>query len=112
MKKLLLALAMTCSVAHAEIWNGNKLLEQMNGTSLEQVGASAYVLGVLDGLIFKGVCLNSRVSVGQVFEVVKATIIAQPENRHYPAAVFIQATINNYFACDTTTKPSKAGAKT
>lgn len=48
MKKLLLALTLIASSAHAEFAASGRIMELMNGDNLERVSASGYVAGVYD----------------------------------------------------------------
>lgn len=110
MKKLLLALAMTCSVGHAEIWSGNVLLANMNGNVNDQLAATGYIVGAIDGLGAKGICMQDKVTVGQVSEVTKSLLVGQPENRHQAAALFVWGAIIRNFSCDPAPakKPTKS----
>ena len=48
MKKLLLALALVASSAHAEFASSGRIIELMKGDKLEQISAGGYVAGVYD----------------------------------------------------------------
>lgn len=100
MKKLLLALALTCSAAHAEMWTGNKLLQSMNGDANDQLLAVGYVIGVVDGLEAKGVCTANKITAGQIGDITKQILVSQPENRHHSAALFVWAAITKNFSCE------------
>lgn len=100
MKKLFLAaLCATALTAHAEFWDGNKLLERLNGDPAESLSAGSYIAGVADALVGVIWCPPGTVTLGQVRDMTRLTLERSPEKRHLPADAFINITLRKEWPC-------------
>jgi hypothetical protein len=99
MKKFILA-ALFCTSAHAEFMDGNKLLDKMtDGSTINDMMALGYVVGVADttrGILH---CVNSNATAGQLQDMVKKELYAAPENRHHSADSIVVAVLRRQFPC-------------
>lgn len=100
MKKLLLALAVACSPAHADFINGNVLLNDINGDTWSAKGfANGYISGVanaLDDVLF---CLPNGVTVGQLVDVTSRYLRNNPAQRHKGASLLIVNALVQVWPC-------------
>lgn len=99
MKRLILIAALFAGTAQAEFYTGNQLLNMMNGNNMEQMHAMGYVVGVAD--VWEGVryCSGSRITVGQVNDVVKQYLTNNPQVRHQTADVLTMNALSNVWPC-------------
>ena len=100
MKRLLILAA--CSVAlgaQAEFKNGNKLLEDMTSSSMNQMNALGYVTGVADALMGITFCMPPNVNAGQVYDMVKMYLENNPANRHNTADRIVNHVLKNVWPC-------------
>ena len=100
MKRLLILAA--CSVAlgaHAEFKNGNKLLEDMTSSSMNQMNALGYVTGVADALMGITFCMPPNVNAGQVYDMVKLYLENNPANRHNTADRIVNHVLKTVWPC-------------
>lgn len=110
MKKSLLAILLaTAGVAHAEFIDGNKLLEMMRGNNTESGIAIGYVIGATDALTGSVTCPPDSVSAGQVRDIIRKFLEANPEHRNNSADVIIGAVLQRAWPRRKTSTP--AGAK-
>jgi hypothetical protein len=85
MKRALLALLMAPMVAQAQFHSGNDLLEMMRSESVgKQMQGLGYIQGVTDALTNTVTC-PPRVSGGQVMDLIKNYLEANPAMRHFTA---------------------------
>jgi hypothetical protein len=98
-KLLIAALCATSMTAHAEFWDGNKLLQRMNGSTFESMSASSYVAGVADALNGVVYCAPSPVTLGQIVDMTKRALEQSPEKRHLPADIFVSSTLTKAWPC-------------
>ena len=101
MKHLIAAsLLVICSTAQAQFWDGNKLLERMNGTQGDKWVAIGYIMGAADaghGSLF---CPPvPTITAGQVNDMVKAALEQTPAIRHLPGDVLVTATLAIAWPC-------------
>jgi hypothetical protein len=99
MKKLLLIAALVCTSAHAEFKTGNKLLEDMTSSSMNQMNALGYVTGVADALMGITFCMPSNVNAGQVHDMVKLYLEQNPANRHNTADRIVNHVLKTVWPC-------------
>lgn len=99
MRKLFLGLLVCTSVAHAEFYSGNDLLEIMRGNEYQKLIALGYVSGVADALQNAVVCIPATVTSGQVRDMVKANLEANPTSRHYSADSLISNHLTKVWPC-------------
>lgn len=102
MKAAAIALAMLMATpAHAEFYDGNRLLQRMNGDTLDQMAALGYVAGVWDAFSGVTICAPPNVTLNQVRDMTKALLVANPEHRHQAADRFVIAAGTTVFPCPT-----------
>lgn len=99
MKQLLLIAALVCTSAHAEFKSGNKLLEDMTSSSMNQMNALGYVTGVADALMGITFCMPPTVNAGQVYDMVKLYLENNPANRHNTADRIVNHVLKNVWPC-------------
>lgn len=100
MKKLILALALTTPLAHAEFRTGNKLLDEMTGESTYSKGvALGYIMGVTDSGGGTNHCPPATVTAGQLQDMVKNTLSDVPAIRHMPADAIVYYVLNKAWPC-------------
>lgn len=99
--KRLLILAACCVVlaSHAEFKDGNKLLEDMNGSQNNKMNAIGYVTGVADALMGITFCGPSTVTAGQLYDMVKLYLEQYPANRHNTADRIINHVLKSAWPC-------------
>ena len=86
MRKWIAGLLIAPSVAMAEFWDGNSLLQRMNSDNAhERVQAMGYVMGVHDVFSKVSVCSPQNITVGQLRDLVKDYLERNPAIRHYSA---------------------------
>jgi len=99
MKKLILCLALTAGCAHAEFKDGNKLLAQLRGDATDYIHALGYITGVYDTLQHISHCPPPNVSAGQVGDMVKNYLEANPDTRHNTADRIVGLVLKNSWPC-------------
>ena len=87
--------------AQAEFYDGNMLLQRMNGDAIDQMAALGYVAGVWDAHMGVMICPPPNVMLNQVRDMTKALLVANPEHRHQPADRFVIAAGSKVFPCPT-----------
>jgi len=98
--KLLFTILLTLSLsAHAEFVDGNKLHSWLNGDESDQIAGKGYVVGVFDS--FHGLvhCAPANVSIGQVSEMAKIALRADPATRHEGASLLVLLMLEKYWPC-------------
>ena len=101
MKKIITIIALVASAgAHAEFKDGNKLLSELNSEVYYSKGvAMGYIMGVSDfgwGITH---CTPGNVTLGQMFDMVKAHLIDHPEYRHLAANVLVNNVLSRAWPC-------------
>ena len=100
MKNFLISLLLVCSTAQAQYQSGNNLHADMNAASIGvRMFAFGYVIGVVDTVIGKQLCIPRDVTQGQLEEVVKNFLDTKPQVRHLPADVIVIIALDQYWAC-------------
>lgn len=100
MRALAMALALLATTpAQAEFYDGNRLLQRMNGDIPDQMAALGYVAGVWDAYMGVMICPPPNVMLNQVRDMTKALLIARPEFRHQSADRFVIAVGAETFPC-------------
>ena len=99
MKKLLLIGLLTCSAAHAEFFDGNKLLARLKGDSLDYVQALGYITGVADAMRGISHCPPDNVTAGQLADMVKNHLEASPAARHYTGDQHVVYVLKRAWPC-------------
>jgi hypothetical protein len=101
MKKLLFITALLCSTAHAQpssiLYSGQELYNKLNSDRLSAMG---YIAGVADSQAGVAICIPAgQVTLGQMADMVKQTLERIPSERHLPADIFVQATLEKRWPC-------------
>ena len=109
MKAAVIALALLAAApAQAEFYDGNRLLQRMNGDDIDQMAALGYIAGVWDAYMGVMICPPPNVMLKQVSDMTKALLVAHPEYRHHGANRFVIAVGAQTFPCPKSTpNPSK-----
>jgi hypothetical protein len=105
MKKLIVGLLFVPCVANAEFLTGNDLLSRMNSDEVVQrMFALGYVAGVSDAQQHVFSCPPSGVTNGQVRDVAKSYIEANPGIRHKSADMLVTDALKQVWPCATRNK--------
>jgi hypothetical protein len=107
MKRAILCLALVAGTAHAEFLDGNKLLSDMKGSHGFQMSALGYVMGVADTLQGVTVCMPPSVLSGQVLDMVRNYLEANPAVRHFSADMIVSDVLKRTFPCAATRPPGR-----
>jgi hypothetical protein len=98
-----LALASLSPSAHAEFQSGNELLAVCEDTDgyFNRGACVGYITGVADAHqnATPHVCLNSRITQGQVRDVAVRYLLLNPGRRHLPADVLVLQALLEAFPC-------------
>ena len=94
-----LALMLACGTVAAEFKDGNKLLSQIRGDTIDYVNAVGYITGVFDTLRSVTHCAPGSVSAGQVTDMVRAHLEANPSVRHITADQHIAYVLKATWPC-------------
>ncbi len=100
MKRLLLAVLLCSSSAHAEFLTGNQLMEHLKSENYWAQGyGTGYVIGAYD--TGKGTlhCAPKGVTVGQIADIARAYLEANPTMRHYSGDSLVQIALSNAWPC-------------
>lgn len=99
MKRLLILAALCAGTAHAEFKSGNTLLMQIKGDTTDYIHAIGYVTGVYDTLQGVTHCPPANITAGQVTDMVKNYLEANPETRHNSADRLIGIVLRSAWPC-------------
>lgn len=101
MKKLLaLSLVVLCATAHAEFWDGNRLLEKYTASSyFEQGLAMGYIMGVADTTVGISHCAPPSSTAGQIQDMVILHLRTFPERRTRTADSLVIDTLKAAWPC-------------
>jgi len=100
MKKLLASLLFVPCMASAEFLSGNDLLARINSDEvLHRMFALGYVAGVSDAQQHVISCPSAGVTNGQVRDVVKSYLEANPGIRHKTADMLIADALKQVWPC-------------
>ncbi len=100
MRAALITLAL-CGSAHAEFLDGNKLLSDMKGSHGFQMSALGYVMGVADAIQGAVACVPPSVTSGQVQDMVRNYLEANPAVRHLTGDMIVTHVLKQAFPCAT-----------
>lgn len=101
MKKIALTLlaAASIGVAHAEFADGNKLLSDMNGDTMDRMHALGYITGVFDTGRSVIHCPPSNITAGQLNDMVKNYLINVPAERHLTGDTIVNRVLKAMWPC-------------
>lgn len=109
MKRLVITGTLLCAtLAHAQFWNGNKLLDNLeNEDPTFRLYAAGYLAGVTDGMDGTKFCVPTQAQLKQIIEMVQNALRSEPENRHKPAADLIAERLHDQWACQVPSQKKK-----
>ena len=102
MKYALLLCASLALPAHAQMFNGNKLMDAFNKADTSNIDwgfTRGYVAGVYDANAGVSFCAPSTVSLGQVSDMAKNYLENNPAVRHLAADAIILYMLNKTWPC-------------
>lgn len=99
MKHIILTVALCATSVQAEFIDGNKLLADMNSSGMRQMSAIGYVMGVADTLTSVTVCMPASVTAGQVYDMVKNHLEANPQTRHQTGDSLVSQVLTRVWPC-------------
>jgi hypothetical protein len=105
MKKFATAAFLTLSAAftpaHAEFQTGNKLLSGLNepAGSVPHMVAFGYIIGVTDAHTSITICPPDAATQGQVVDIVKRWLVANPAERHHTGDVIVEHILSRTWPC-------------
>lgn len=101
-RRIVTAIAFTCfmGAAHAQYTDGNKLLSDIESDSVvREMVALGYVIGVADTGWWILHCVPNRVQAGQIRDMVRNYLRANPEERHRAADILVTRVLNHAWPC-------------
>jgi hypothetical protein len=100
MKKFLLTLALAAGSAHAEFWDGNRLLEKLNSNNyFDQGTALGYIMGVADTGLGVVHCTPPNATAGQLEAMVRNYLTNVPAERHRSADNIVSRILKVTWPC-------------
>lgn len=101
MKKFIVGLLFVPSMAMAEFQTGNQLYQKITSSIVgEQMYAMGYVAGVFDAWQHIDHCPPANVlTLGQVYDMVKNHLEANPSTRHRTADMIIRDVLKRTWPC-------------
>ena len=106
MKRIaILAAAALALAAHAEFKTGNNLLSDIKGDPMDYVHGNGYVIGVYDATQHVMHCPPPGVTAGQVVDMVRLYLEANPQERHRTADVLVLNVLQRAWPCQQRTQP-------
>jgi hypothetical protein len=100
MRKLIATLLFVPCIASAEFLSGNDLLSRINSDeTIQRMFALGYVAGVSDAQQHVFSCPPSGVTNGQVRDVVKSYLEANPGIRHKTADLLVTDALKQVWPC-------------
>lgn len=100
MKKFIAALLFVPTIASAEFYSGNDILNKLNDSSLMmQMQALGYIQGVADVYVGVTFCAASNVTAGQLQDIVKSYLQHNPAIRHKTAESLINEALKQVWPC-------------
>ena len=104
MRKLIAALLIAPSIAHAEFFTGNELLALIQSREvIDRMQALGYIQGVFDANMNIVVCPPSGVTAGQVQDMIKNYLQNIPATRNRTADQIIQDALKSVWPCQNRT---------
>jgi len=108
MKALLASLMFVCTSVSAMYENGNKLLNDMEGTTTAKMYALGYIVGVADAYGTADLlCIPATVTKGQLNDVVHISLRSNPSLRNLPADLLVLTALGSYWECEEKPKGRK-----
>jgi len=105
MKALLAGLMFVCTGVHAGVYeNGNRLLNDIEGTSMSKMYALGYIVGAADAYGGEALCIPQTVTKGQLNDVVYRFLRINPQHRDLAADVLVFIALGEHWSCPKTDK--------
>jgi hypothetical protein len=79
--------------------NGNRLLNDIEGTSMAKMYALGYIVGAADAYGGEALCIPQTVTKGQLNDVVHRFLRGTPQNRDLPADILVLFALGEHWAC-------------
>jgi hypothetical protein len=99
MKKILISLLFVPAIANAEFMSGNNLLSDLNGSTVQRSIALGYIMGVADTMTTITICPPDNITAGQVKDIIKQHLEANPARRHFTADSLIRNKLEEVWPC-------------
>lgn len=100
MRNKIIALTLcACLPAHAEFFDGNKLLSRINGDTYDYINAVGYIMGVSDATRSVTHCPPENVTAGQIGDMVKKHLESNPGVRHLTADQHVTYVLQKSWPC-------------
>lgn len=106
MKKLLIALLMVPAMARAEFFTGNELYQKLTSADHgDRMYAMGFVVGAYDMGVHVFFCPRTEtgITVGQVQDIVRNYMAANPGQRHRTAEFMIREAFKEIWPCQNRT---------
>jgi hypothetical protein len=105
MKAFLAGLMFVCTGVHAGVYeDGNRLLNDIEGTSMAKMYALGYIVGAADAYGGEALCIPQTVTKGQLNDVVHRFLRGTPQHRDLPADVLVLLALGEHWSCPKTPK--------
>jgi len=106
-KALLAGMMFVCTSANAQYQSGNDLHRDLNDSNVQlKMYALGYIVGVADSVLDIAVCIPTGVTQGQLQDVMKNYLHANPQNRDISAHVLVIAALGQHWPCANKRKKS------
>jgi hypothetical protein len=99
MKTLALTICLLAASANAEFYTGNDLLTKLDATGADFAIAIGYISGVHDAARGTVHCSPQAVTAGQVVDMARKMLKAEPEIRNLSADVLVMAMMARAWPC-------------
>jgi hypothetical protein len=107
MKTLLAGLMFVCTSVSAQYQSGNDLHRDLNASSAQlNMYALGYIVGVTDSILNIAVCIPAGVTQGQLQDVMKNYLHANPQDRDVAAYILVIAALGQHWPCANRRKKS------
>lgn len=96
------AVLATCCLslhAHAEFFDGNKLLARIKGDTYDYANAIGYVIGVADMMRNIAHCPPDNITAGQILDMVKQHLEDNPSTRHFTGDQHVVYVLKKAWPC-------------
>ena len=96
----LVAATIAAAPARAEFVSGNQLYGDLNSDDISpKIYALGYIIGVADTVVGIAYCPASRVTAGQLKDIVQAYLCDTPAERHRSGDVLVLRALSSVFPC-------------
>ena len=100
MKSLLAGLMFVCTSVHAGVYeDGNRLLNDIEGTTSAKMYALGYIVGAADAYGGEALCIPQTVTKGQLNDIVHRFLRGAPQHRDLPADVLVLLALGEHWPC-------------